>query len=134
MSRPKQFRKIGSPPLMRGFKPFGIRLVDNENVIMQYDEYEAVKLLDYEGMLQEQAAERMNISRPTLTRIYDSARKKIALAMVEGKTILIKGGKVDFGKKWYRCKNCFKLINGLENHKKCNNCSFYGDNELLPIN
>ncbi len=134
MSRPKQFRKIGSPPLMRGFKPFGIRLIDNENVIMQYDEYEAVRLLDYEGMLQEQAAERMNVSRPTLTRIYDSARKKIALAMVEGKTILIKGGKVDFGKKWYRCKNCFKLINGLENHKKCNNCNFYGDDELLPIN
>ena len=70
MSRPKQFRKIVSPPLMTGFKPFGIPRAQLEEVVLHYDEYEAVRLLDYEGLMQEQAAERMNVSRPTLTRIY----------------------------------------------------------------
>ena len=77
MSRPKQFRKIFSPPLMTGFKPFGIPRTQLEEVVLHYDEYEAVRLLDYEGLMQEQAAERMNVSRPTLTRIYESARKTI---------------------------------------------------------
>lgn len=134
MSRPKQCRRIGSPPLMKGFKPFGIRLVDGERIIIQYDEYETIKLLDYDGLLQEQAAEKMNVSRPTLTRIYESARQKIAIALVEGKAILIEGGNVDFGQTWYRCRKCNKLIEGLENHKRCRDCGSFGDDELLPIN
>lgn len=135
MPRPKQCRKIDSPPLMKGLKPFGICLSDNTDaIIMHFDEYETIRLLDYEGLLQEQAAEKMNISRPTLTRIYENARKNIAKALIEGKTILIEGGNVDFGRNWYRCRKCFKLINGLENHRRCKNCNCYGDDELLPIN
>ena len=49
-----------------------------------FDDTEAVRLLDYEGLMQEEAADRMNISRP-LTRIYENARKTIAQAFVEGK-------------------------------------------------
>jgi len=64
MSRPKQCRRIQSPPLMSGFKPFGIPRSVTGEVILQYDEYEAIRLLDYEGLLQEEAAERMNVSRP----------------------------------------------------------------------
>ena len=104
MSRPKQFRKIVSPPLMAGFKPFGIPRAQLEEVVLHYDEYETVRLLDYEGLMQEQAAERMNVSRPTLTRIYESARKTIAKAFVEGKMIVIEGGNVDFGRQWFRCR------------------------------
>ncbi|MBV5343163.1 DUF134 domain-containing protein, partial [bacterium] len=98
MPRPKQFRKIGFPPLMRGYKPFGIPRTELESVTLSYDEYETIRLLDYEGLMQEQAAERMNVSRPTLTRIYEKARKAIAKAFVEGKMIVIEGGNVDFGK------------------------------------
>lgn len=133
MPRPKQCRKIGSPPLMKGFKPYGINISDSESVFMQYDEYETLRLLDYEGMLQEQAAEKMDVSRPTLTRIYENARKKIAKALIEGKSIQIEGGNVDFGRNWFRCRKCYKLINGLENHTRCKNCDKYGDDELLPI-
>jgi predicted DNA-binding protein (UPF0251 family) len=75
MSRPKQCRKIVSPPLMSGFKPFGIPRSMIKEVILLYDEYESIRLLDYEGLLQEEAAEKMNISRPTHTRIYENARK-----------------------------------------------------------
>ncbi|NCC99777.1 MAG: DUF134 domain-containing protein [Bacteroidia bacterium] len=134
MPRPKQCRKIVSPPLMLGFKPFGIPRSMFEEVTLQYDEYESIRLLDYEGLLQEEAAEKMNISRPTLTRIYENARKTIAKAFVEGKMIVIEGGNVDFGRRWYRCRKCSKLIDGLENHIQCKNCKTYGKDELTPIN
>ncbi len=134
MPRPKQFRKIVSPPIMIGFKPFGIPRKELESIELLFDEYEAVRLLDYEGLLQEQAAERMNVSRPTLTRIYENARKTIARAFVECKMIVIKGGNVEFEREWFRCRKCHKLVEGLENHKPCKNCVSYGNDELTPIN
>ncbi|MDD2995721.1 MAG: DUF134 domain-containing protein [Paludibacter sp.] len=133
MPRPKQFRKIVSPPLMIGFKPFGIPRTQLEEVVLHYDEYEAVRLLDYEGLMQEQAAEKMNVSRPTLTRIYESARKTIAKAFVEGKMIVIEGGNVDFGRQWFRCRKCHKLVDGVENHIPCKNCVSFGNEELTLL-
>ena len=134
MSRPQQNRRILSPPLMQGFKPFGIPRKDLETVVLKFDEYEAIRLLDYDGLMQEQAAIQMNVSRPTLTRIYENARKTIAKALVEGKMIVIEGGNVDFGKKWFRCRKCHKLVDGIENHVPCNNCVSYNDDELTPVN
>jgi uncharacterized protein len=134
MPRPKQFRKIDTPPLMIGFKPYGIPRSKLDEVILQYDEYESIRLLDYEGQLQEEAAEQMNVSRPTLTRIYEKARKTIAGAFVEGKMIVIEGGNVDFGRQWFRCRKCYRLVDGIENHVRCKNCPEYGNEELKPIN
>lgn len=119
---------------MLGYKPFGIPKNALESVTLLYDEYESIRLLDYLGLNQEQAAEKMNVSRPTLTRIYDTARKTIAEAFVTGKMILIEGGEVRFDKKWFRCKRCYKLVDGLENHNKCRNCTTYNNDELTPIN
>ena len=133
MSRPKHCRKIAYPPLMSGFKPFGISRMMNEEVVLPYDGYESIRLLDYEGLLQEEAAEKMNVSRPTLTRIYENARKTIAKAFVEGKMIVIEGGNVSFGRMWYRCRKCSRLIDGLENHKPCKNCRSFGLDELTLI-
>ncbi len=134
MPRPKQSRKIVSPPLMQGFKPFGIPGSALETLVLNFDEYETIRLLDYEGLMQEEAAERMNVSRPTLTRIYENARKTMAKAFVEGKMILIEGGNVEFSKQWFRCKRCFKLVDGMENHVRCKNCMNYFNDELTPIN
>ena len=134
MSRPKQDRKISNPPLMQGFKPFGIPRRMLSQVSLLYDEYEAIRLLDYEGMNQDQAAVQMNVSRPTLTRIYENARKTIAQALVEGKMIMIEGGNVQFDRAWFRCRRCYKLIGGLENHVHCKDCKTFGDDELIPIN
>lgn len=134
MPRPKQHRSISSPPIMQGYKPFGIPVKDLESITLLYDEYEAIRLLDYMGMNQEQAAEQMKVSRPTLTRIYEKARKSIAEAFVNGKMILIVGGEVNFDKQWYRCRRCYKLVDGLENHLKCPNCSTFSNDELMPIN
>ena len=133
MPRPKQYRTICNPPLMKGYKPFGIPRNALDSVSLLYDEYETIRLLDYEGLNQEQAAERMNVSRPTLTRIYNKARKAIAQAFVEGKMILIEGGSVHFDKKWFRCKQCFKIVDGLENNVSCNDCNSPIEEELTQI-
>ena len=134
MPRPQQNRKICIPPKMQGFKPYGIRSKAVESIPLLFDEYETIRLLDYDGLTQEQAAEKMEVSRPTLTRIYERARQKIARAFVEGKMIVIEGGNVEFDSCWYRCSRCFKLIEGLENHTPCKNCTAYGDNELILLN
>ena len=134
MPRPKKSRKVLNPPKMQGFMPFGIAVCDTDKIIMQYDEYETIKLVNYENLSQEDAAERMEVSRPTLTRIYNSALFKIAQAFVEGKSITIQGGNFEFVKDWYKCKKCFRLFEGLENHIKCAGCNFYGSDELINLN
>jgi predicted DNA-binding protein (UPF0251 family) len=118
---------------MKGFKPFGIPRTELETVLLSYDEYETIRLLDYEGLMQEQAAERMNVSRPTLTRIYEKARRAIAKAFIEGKMIVIDGGNVDFGRVWFRCRKCHKLVDGVENHIPCKNCSLFSNDELVKL-
>jgi predicted DNA-binding protein (UPF0251 family) len=119
---------------MQGFKPFGIPARAFSTLSLHFDEYESIRLLDYENLTQEEASEKMNVSRPTLTRIYENARKTIARAFVEGKAIVIDGGKVQFDDDWFRCKKCFKLIQGLENHIPCRNCKSYSVEELEKIN
>jgi predicted DNA-binding protein (UPF0251 family) len=87
MPRPKKCRRIQSLPEVMCFKPVGVPLRELERVIIEHDEYEAFKLAAYDKLLQEEGAERMDISRPTFTRIYNCAVQKIAQAIVEGKII-----------------------------------------------
>ena len=118
---------------MKGFKPFGMPLCNAEPVILKYEEYESLKLVNYEGLNQDLAAQQMNVSRPTFTRIYNKALRLIAKSFVEGKAIEIQGGSFEFDKEWFRCRKCYKLIQGLENHSKCQDCSLFGDNELVRV-
>ncbi len=53
------------------------------------DGWEALRLCDHEGLDQEQAAEHMGVSRPTLGRILDRARKLLAQMLVEGCSLVI---------------------------------------------
>lgn len=101
---------------------------------MTYEEYESLRLVNYDKLSQDQAAEEMKISRPTLTRIYNRAIQVMATAFVEGKAIEIDGGDYNFEKEWYKCKTCHKLIEGSENHVKCQNCNKYGPEELIKLN
>jgi uncharacterized protein len=134
MPRPFRNRKILNPPKMGGFKPFGMPLCELETVKLQFDEYESINLVNYQNLSQDTAAEKMGISRPTFTRVYNLALKKIARAFVECMAIEIEGGNVEFEKQWYKCKTCFKLIDGLENHIRCKNCTKFGDKELVNLN
>ena len=94
MARPLRCRRIGKQPVYRSFVPEDAEASDT--VYLTVDEYEAFRLLDDEGLNQEACAERMNISRTTVTAIYESARHKIAGALVNGKRILITGGRCEY--------------------------------------
>ena len=111
------------PPVMEGFKPFGIPIADLEPVILLYEEYEAIRLLDYLGMTQVQAAREMAVSRPTLTRIYEKARRSVASAFVEGKAIFIEGGDYYADGFWYRCESCHKLVISDKEISECLYCN-----------
>ncbi len=94
MPRPLRCRRIEYLPVYRSFSPDDIST--EEIVRMTVDEYEALRLLDDEGLTQETCAVRMNIARTTVTAIYDSARKRVADALVHGKRLLITGGCCEF--------------------------------------
>ncbi len=110
MPRPKLRRKMNNPPHFKGFKPLGLP-EENNPVVINFEEYEAVRLSDFELHSQLEASRIMGISRPTYTRIYESARRKIAQAFVLGKVIVFEGGKVYFDSDWYMCKTCGSLFN-----------------------
>ena len=134
MSRPQKNRRVCNPPKMTGFKPFGMPVCEIEQVTLKIEEYESIKLIDYDMHSQDEAAEMMNVSRPTFTRIYNRALKTIIKAFVEGKAILIKGGNYRFDKDWFRCNKCYKLIEGLQNHTKCKDCKLFWTGELISLN
>ena len=90
MARPTRCRRIERLPEYRSFSPDDVHAA--ESVRMTVDEFEALRLLDDEGLTQEGCAERMNVARTTVTAIYDSARRKVADALVHGKRLLITGG------------------------------------------
>jgi len=94
MPRPRNCRRIASLPEANYFKPRGIPLALLEYVTLTLDELEAIKLTDLNGLYHTQAAQEMNISRQTLGRILESAHKKIADALTNGKALSIKGGTV----------------------------------------
>lgn len=94
MPRPKCRRNICGIPDKNYFKPRGIPTVDLEEIVLSLDEFEAVRLADYEQLYQEEAAAKMNISRQTFGRIIDAAHKKIADVLLNGKALKIEGGEV----------------------------------------
>ncbi len=122
--RIKVLRKVSSPPLIKGFKPYGsdLKIQNKEIITLLFEEYEAIKLSDYNLLNHNEASIQMGVSRPTFTRIYASALKKIAKSFVEGKQILIEGGKVYFDSDWYHCKKCKCYFNNPEKEKALKVC------------
>ena len=107
MARPVKCRKVCMMPENIEFKPCN---ENNCTVVLKVEEFEAIRLIYYEGLTQEECALQMEIARTTVQNIYDSARKKIADIIVNGKILKIDGGN-------------FEICNGA---KKCNenNCPF----------
>ncbi len=122
--RIKRIRKVVNPPAIKGFKPYGLQRRDEnaESVNLLIEEYEALRLCDYEKLTHAQACRLMQISRPTFTRIYASAREKIATAFVEGKQMIIEGGKVYFDSEWYCCSDCSCHFNHPDKEAIIENC------------
>jgi predicted DNA-binding protein (UPF0251 family) len=90
--RPRMFRRVLHQPGVTHFKPVGVRMRSLHETVLTVEEFESIRLKDYEDMDQTRAAKKMGISQPTFQRLYESARKKLAEALVNGKAIRIKGG------------------------------------------
>lgn len=97
--RPKSPRRVGCSPEVLYFKPRGVPLKELDTVSLAIEELESLRLVDVEGMTQEDAAFTMGISRRAFWKDLKSARKKVALALTTGKAIEIANeSPVDTGK------------------------------------
>ena len=90
MPRPSRPRRICKEPAYDRFLPEGVAC--GGQVALTLDEYETLRLIDLGALTHEQCAQQMDISRTTVTEIYESARRKVADSLVNGKPLLIAGG------------------------------------------
>ena len=110
MPRPKRCRKVCSMPRVSEFAPIG---EDADFVVLTVDEYESIRLIDRQGFSQEECSAYMQVARTTAQQIYNSARKKLAAALVDGKGLRIAGGD-------------YRLCDGMESYCGCEGCSRHG--------
>lgn len=111
MPRPRKCRKVCCLPKSNLFGPISTSDIDHKTIVMTVDEYETIRLIDLEGMNQEECAEKMNVARTTVQRIYNDARLKIAKSLVNGDVLRIEGGDYKLCEEketLFRCKKCCK--------------------------
>ena len=111
MPRSMKQKMVNHPPLYSSFKPTGVAKRKIQSISLDLDEYEAIRLADYLGMEHTEAAEEMEISRSTFTRLIERARKKAAKLLIEGKELVIQGGNIHFRGNIYRCHDCDHMFN-----------------------
>jgi predicted DNA-binding protein (UPF0251 family) len=79
-------------PKSISFAPQNIE--SDKTIEMTVDEYETIRLIDLEGLTQEECSKQMDVARTTVQLIYISARKKLADCLVNGLALKISGGDV----------------------------------------
>ncbi len=107
--RPRKWRKVCCLPERSQYGPLNGAGESEPGIVMSVDEYEAIRLIDLMNFTQEECADQMNIARTTVQRIYEGARRKIAEALVDGRTLTIEGGE-------------YQLCEGLEDTCHCGGC------------
>lgn len=115
MPRPVKGRRVCSLPENNRFGSLDASDKPDRTIIMSVDEFETIRLMDYEGMIQQECAKQMNVARTTVQRIYDNARRKIADCIVNNKVLLIEGGEYELCKdrtSGFRCGNCQRRRRG----------------------
>lgn len=90
MARPVKRRRVCGLPRIAAFGPHPCEA--EEQLELTVDEYEVIRLVDLLGFTQEESAAQMNVARTTVQSIYDSARRKLADALVNGKMLVVTGG------------------------------------------
>lgn len=128
--RPRCPRRIEAEPVVSYFKPRGVPLKELSVVTLSVEELEVVRLSDLEGLNQEEAAQRMGISRRTLWEDLQNARQKIAEALIEGKAIEITGGNyIMIKQEMYTCSECktyWQAAIDTDDQKRCPQCGNEG--------
>jgi uncharacterized protein len=136
MSRPCKLRRVNCNPSAMSFKPCGSRNHIGEKVSLTLDELEAIRLADYEGLYQEQSAEKMKISRQTFGNIIASAHKKIADFLINSKHLVVGGGTIEIKRCNFICNVCkhtWSITCGSEKLKECPQCKSIEFNCLKKI-
>ena len=130
--RLKKARKVLEPPPIKGYKPYGPESGNQAGspVYLLFEEYEALRLSDYDRLNHHKASLMMQVSRPTFTRIYASALRKIAKAFVEGRQIAIEGGKVYYDSDWYHCRACNCYFNNPDKGVDPGCCALCGSKKI----
>jgi predicted DNA-binding protein (UPF0251 family) len=104
MARPIKWRRVGLIPPVTYFKPAGVPMRHLEEVALSVEEAEAIRLKDLKGLEQEECAKTMHISRPTFCRVLQSARRKVADVLVNGKALRIGGGNFALPSQAFQCR------------------------------
>ncbi len=116
MPRPRHCRRIAHLPQSNYYKPRGVPLSILQQITLTVDELESVRLADLEGLYQENAAKKMNVSRQTFGRILESAHRKIADALTNGKALLIEGGPIELAEPAARIEARHRFRHGPGRH------------------
>jgi len=132
MPRNRKHRKIVAPPSFKGYRPYGHSVEHFEKVELLYEEYEAIKLADYDSLNHLEASELMGVSRATFARIYESARRKIALTLVESRELKTVYGNAVLDGDWHICKRCNTRFTIPP--KRSSNCPLCDHEETEAIN
>ncbi len=133
MPRAKLLRTLQELPVVKGFRPLWMKPNYRQAVTLQLEEYESLRLIDYEGLTHDEAADKMLVSRPTVTRIYEQARKKVAQAIVEGRSFLIEGGEIQIEGIHYYCEDCRQKFILGENESVPETCPDCGSNRVISL-
>ena len=134
MVRPAKERKVEKPPKIHGMKPIGVPGHLLEKISLLIDEYEAIRLSDFERMDHKAGSEYMNISRPTFTRLLQSAHHKIADAIVNVKDLIIQGGNYSFSKILIRCLECNTVSDIGTKHDNFTTCPECNSSNFVCLN
>ncbi len=102
-------------------------------VTLNLEEYEAIRLCDFDFYNHLEASRLMDVSRPTFARIYDKARQKVAYAFVMGYPIVFEGGKVYYDSEWYGCRACGCRFNQPDRAVPVTRCALCGSPEIGPV-
>jgi len=125
MPRRKRHRLVTREPPVSVYKPAGIPAKKLEEILITIDEFEAIRLADFEGMSQRDASTIMQVSQPTFNRILSSARSKIAKGIVQGFVLRIEGGRYVLadGSGILECLDCGASMDmSVEDKSTCMNC------------
>ena len=111
MPRPRKCRRVCGLPKASAFVPQGCG-GEQGTVVMTVDEYETIRLIDYEGLSQEECAASMGVARTTVQQIYNTAREKLSAALVEGRPFRIQGGDYRLCQGERGCQGCCRREDG----------------------
>ena len=123
MARPRKCRNIGFQPCCSRFSPDNQNPDCNTEIMITLDELEAIRLADLEQLYQEVAAEKMEVSRQTFGLIIQSAHKKIADALINGRQLIFENVELQKAQP----VSCSKLQNKSNCCEQCRRCHTFSD-------